>query len=98
MGVAVLLLHTDDVGRVVRLGLLRLVLVEGEEAELEEVLDANCDLHIGGEENKSAEKSDPVSEPIRNQHCSAEITFPDAFYISVLLFCNNTSIDISNQY
>ena len=44
MGVAVLLLHTDDVGRVVRLGLLRLHLVEGEEAELEEVLDADCDL------------------------------------------------------
>ena len=73
VGVAVLLLHTDDVGRVVRLGLLRLHLVEGEEAELEEVLDADCDLQ---EERKTECNDDgAMSQPIRNQHCNAEISF-----------------------
>ena len=82
MGVAVLLLHTDDVGRVVRLGLLRLVLVEGEEAELEEVLDANCDLHIEGKQ--SAMMSLRVSQ-IRNQHCKTEITSRCILYFSFIV-------------
>lgn len=42
--VAVLLLHADDVGRVIRFVLVQLVLVEGEEAKLEEVLDDDGDL------------------------------------------------------
>ena len=43
--VAILLLHTDDVRRVVRFVLVNLlVLVEGEESKLEEVLDDYGDL------------------------------------------------------
>lgn len=44
MDVTVLLLHADDVGGVVRLVLVDLVLVEREEAELEEVLDDDSGL------------------------------------------------------
>lgn len=44
MDVAILLLHTDDVGRVIWFILIYLVLVEGEEAKLKEVLDDDCDL------------------------------------------------------
>lgn len=42
--VTILLLHADDVGRVIRFVLVDLVLVEGEKAKLEEVLDDNGDL------------------------------------------------------
>jgi len=50
--VAVLLLHPDDVGRVERLVLLLLHLVEGEEAKLEEVLynDGNLEHKEGNKE------------------------------------------------
>lgn len=44
MDVTILLLHTDDVGRVIWFVLIHLVLVEGEEAKLEEVLDDDSDL------------------------------------------------------
>lgn len=44
MDITVLLLHADDVGRVVRLVPVYLVLVEGKEAKLEEVLDDDGDL------------------------------------------------------
>lgn len=50
MDVTILLLHTDDVGRVIRFILIHLVLVEGEEAKLEEVLDDNGDLE--GKQNE----------------------------------------------
>lgn len=42
--VTILLLHADNVGRVIRFVLVDLVLVEGEEAKLKEVLDDNGDL------------------------------------------------------
>lgn len=44
MDVSIFLLHTDDVGRVIWFVLIDLVLVEGEEAKLEEVLDDDGDL------------------------------------------------------
>lgn len=44
MNVSVLLLHTNDVGRMVRFALVNFALVEGKEAKLEEVLDHNGDL------------------------------------------------------
>lgn len=44
MDITVFLLHTDDVRRVIRSILIYLVLVEREEAKLEEVLDDNSDL------------------------------------------------------
>lgn len=44
MHVTILLLYTDDVWRVIRFILIYLVLVEGEETKLEEVLDDDCDL------------------------------------------------------
>lgn len=44
MDITVLLLHADDVWRVVRFVLIDLALVEREEAKLEEVLDDDGDL------------------------------------------------------
>lgn len=44
MDVTILLLHTNDVGRVIWFFIINLVLVEGEEAKLEEVLDDDGDL------------------------------------------------------
>lgn len=44
MDVSILLLHADDVWRVIRFVFLHLVLVEGEEAELEEILGDDRDL------------------------------------------------------
>lgn len=44
MDVTILLLHPDDVGRVIRFIPVDLVLVEREEAKLEEVLDDDGDL------------------------------------------------------
>lgn len=44
MDITILLLHTDDVWRVIRFVLIDLVLVEREEAKLEEVLDDDSDL------------------------------------------------------
>lgn len=44
MDITVFLLHTDDVRRVIRSILIDLVLVEREEAKLEEVLDDDSDL------------------------------------------------------
>lgn len=44
MDITVFLLHTDDVRRVIRSILIYLVLVEREEAKLEEVLDDDSDL------------------------------------------------------
>lgn len=50
MDVTILLLHTNDVGRVIRFILVYLDLVEGEEAKLEEVLDDDGDLE--GKQNE----------------------------------------------
>lgn len=48
--VGLLLLHTQDVGWVEGLGPVHLqLLVEGEEPELEEVLDDDCDLSKEGQ-------------------------------------------------
>lgn len=44
MDVSIFLLHTDDVGRMIRFVLFYLVLVEGEEAKLEEIFDDDGDL------------------------------------------------------
>lgn len=44
MDITVFLLHADDVRRVIRSILIYLVLVEREEAKLEEVLDDDSDL------------------------------------------------------
>lgn len=44
MDITVFLLHTDDVRRVIRPIFIYLVLVEREEAKLEEVLDDDSDL------------------------------------------------------
>lgn len=46
MDVTLLLLHADDVWRVIGFILIHLVLVEREEAELEEVLDDDSDLEL----------------------------------------------------
>lgn len=46
MDVTLLLLHADDVWRVIRFILIHLVLVEREEAELEEVLNDDSDLEL----------------------------------------------------
>lgn len=44
--VALLLLHPDDIGRVVRLVFVQLhILIPGKEPKLEEILDHNCHLH-----------------------------------------------------
>lgn len=44
MDVTILLLYTNDVWRVIRFILIHLVLVEGEESKLEEVLGDDGDL------------------------------------------------------
>lgn len=46
MDVTLLLLHADDVWRVIGFILIQFVLVEREEAELEEVLDDDSDLEL----------------------------------------------------
>lgn len=46
MDVTLLLLHADDVWRVIRFIPFHLVLVEREEAKLEEVLDDDSDLEL----------------------------------------------------
>ncbi len=51
MDVTVLLFHADDVWRVIWFILIDFVLIKGEEAKLEEVLDDNGDL--GGKQNES---------------------------------------------
>lgn len=46
MDITIFLLHTNDVWRVIRFILIYLVLVEREEAKLEEVLDDDSDLEL----------------------------------------------------
>ena len=46
MDITIFLLHTNDVWRVIRFVLIYLVLVEREEAKLEEVLDDDSDLGL----------------------------------------------------
>lgn len=61
--VAVLLLHADDVGRVIRFVLIHpRVLVEGEKAKLEEILNDDGDLERRGKQ-KTVSVSAKLSRP-----------------------------------
>ncbi len=61
MDVTVLFLHTNDVGRVIRFVLIYLVLVEGKEAKLEEVLDDDGDLEAKQKVNEAAKTMSQLS-------------------------------------